>query len=452
MICPFFSEREFFRGNDSGLYYAKQINEKDEMWWVGEHPTSNWVNVFQGSLSIGDDNECRWEGKFFDVPKGRVCNSGPLELGGVSLSSGASVLTRRTSDTPFGGSLWSPGFSREFADLGADQLCPGFEGEGLENLTGLWVGDDSGSYYIHDLRGTNEFVWFAEHPGAEPDEPGAPRGRQWANVFIGERDGSSVTGRWSDVPKGEIDQHGRLELEVEDEDTIRVTFQEGGYGGRVLVRQVSDPEVTVTFETLEIIDSQDRRGDEPYLEVAFAKMDGRTVDFTNLAVALVDLDVSKTSKLADNARSGTTIPLGGHIPPFVSTFVPVPGFTGDSPTVLGIAVHGWEMDRRDSESIRQGRLHNWKGNLESRLDRELQRSGRPNFHSIAGIRHFRFRNFDRDDRVGYDTEELTFEDLMDIASGEPLSLNFEFSGQGGSYQVTATVEVAACSRANPRCP
>lgn len=458
---PFFSEQEFFRGNDNGFYFVKQIDEWSEIWWVGEHILGNFVNVFRGRLSVSRDGECRWEGRFYDVPKGLTCNAGNLELIGVPSSRGAFVIARENLDTLFGARIWTPGFTREFSDVSAEKVCPGFEGVSLENLSGLWVGDDLGFYYVHDLRDTNEFVWFAEHPSAEPREPGAPRGRQWANVFIGEREGNSATGRWSDVPKGEIDQHGTLQLSIVDEETIRIISQTGGYGGRILRRRRSRgrQDVRIIFRTLEILNQQERKsgGDDPYIEFLIAKMDGEAVDPSRLGESEAVVRSELVNTLPRSQPRGSTIDLSAHIEPQAAELFPINGARIDEmPTVLAIAVRCWERDRGGPSygNSREDQWARWRDSLSSNINRDLQRAGSsPDFHRHAGIMWSRFRWKNQDDFVGYDTKVFSWQDLRNLASSGGDSIIFDCIGSGAHYQVTVRLEVEDCSiRLNPGCP
>lgn len=95
------------------------------------------------------------------------------------------------------------------------------------DLTGYWSANDGGHYYIRQVG--NQVYWLGEHPDGH-----------WANVFKGRlnnntpeaiRAGRTVTlaGDFIDIPKGEAQGKGRLELEVQSGARIRKT--NGSFGG-----------------------------------------------------------------------------------------------------------------------------------------------------------------------------------------------------------------------------
>src|SRR5438552_1137645 len=57
------------------------------------------------------------------------------------------------------------------------------------NLTGIWNCNDGGIYYIRQV--SNEIWWF-----------GNSSNNAFSNVFHGQLSGSTITGKWSDVPLG----------------------------------------------------------------------------------------------------------------------------------------------------------------------------------------------------------------------------------------------------------
>jgi hypothetical protein len=88
------------------------------------------------------------------------------------------------------------------------------------DLTGVWRCDDGGTYYIRQLD--NTVWWYGEWDSANP---------RWSNVATGSNDGSRVTLRWADVPKGSIMGHGNLILQIKSKNELTAIQKTGGFGG-----------------------------------------------------------------------------------------------------------------------------------------------------------------------------------------------------------------------------
>jgi hypothetical protein len=101
------------------------------------------------------------------------------------------------------------------------------------DLTGTWAGDDGGVYYLRQL---GSVVWWNGMSGRE----GSPMdlGREWNNVVRGAINGLQIDAEWSDVPRGESDDHGTLVLSIQDDGTgniqiVQVSSSTGGFGSHV---------------------------------------------------------------------------------------------------------------------------------------------------------------------------------------------------------------------------
>jgi len=86
-------------------------------------------------------------------------------------------------------------------------------------LTGVWSGDDGGVYYIRGLD-DGSVAWAGLHyPGGglayRPDI--FHKGLRFTNVFWGRvsADGKTLSGQWTDVPRGETLNSGTLSLTIE---------------------------------------------------------------------------------------------------------------------------------------------------------------------------------------------------------------------------------------------
>jgi hypothetical protein len=98
------------------------------------------------------------------------------------------------------------------------------------NLTGVWSGDDGGTYY---LRQIGDRLWWYGQSG--------DGGRAWTNVLHGGIQGNRITGSWADVPHGQIQNAGEMELAIMSPDRLMATRKTGGFGGSVWTRAGSAP-------------------------------------------------------------------------------------------------------------------------------------------------------------------------------------------------------------------
>jgi len=98
------------------------------------------------------------------------------------------------------------------------------------DLSGTWVGNDDGIYYIRQ-RGDTVFWNGMSDLGGPADLVG----RSWNNVGMGTLAGTTLTVDWSDVPRSASDGSGRLVIEVEGDAAghLRMKTVSGGefFGG-----------------------------------------------------------------------------------------------------------------------------------------------------------------------------------------------------------------------------
>lgn len=87
------------------------------------------------------------------------------------------------------------------------------------DLTGVWLCDDGGTYYIRQLG--SSVYWYGENNPVSP---------QWSNVAYGKLDGDILVLMWADVPKGTNRVHGILVLRV-GPNAMSVIQKTGGFGG-----------------------------------------------------------------------------------------------------------------------------------------------------------------------------------------------------------------------------
>ncbi len=86
------------------------------------------------------------------------------------------------------------------------------------NLNGYFEGNDNGHYYVRQVG--KYIYWFGEHPSGN-----------WANVFIGEVNGTQIHGEFYDVPKGRFQGRGKLILETNVSESVIYKLSGSNFGG-----------------------------------------------------------------------------------------------------------------------------------------------------------------------------------------------------------------------------
>ncbi len=115
--------------DDGGIYYIRQVG--DRIWWYGEASPNSplWSNVFEGEI-YGNKIISKWA----DVPKGRLTNSGYLELEVVS----ESRIVAKTKTGGFGGSVWTK--SGQVIQIPGQASYLGcFKDQGDRDISGFFV-------------------------------------------------------------------------------------------------------------------------------------------------------------------------------------------------------------------------------------------------------------------------------------------------------------------------
>lgn len=101
------------------------------------------------------------------------------------------------------------------------------EGAQQEGLTGFWQDDSGGHYLIRQVG--NRIYWV---------DDGRPK---YLNVFVGTARGRMIDGEWADLPGGQLDNSGSLQLRIESNDRL-VKTNSGGvpFGGSVFTRSYQE--------------------------------------------------------------------------------------------------------------------------------------------------------------------------------------------------------------------
>lgn len=90
------------------------------------------------------------------------------------------------------------------------------------DLTGVWRGNDSGTYYIRQVG--NEVWWLGEMLPT------------WSNVAHGKLSDGIVTLSWADTQRGQTRNSGILVLRVTSDNRLEADQKTGGFGGSVWTR------------------------------------------------------------------------------------------------------------------------------------------------------------------------------------------------------------------------
>jgi len=93
----------------------------------------------------------------------------------------------------------------------------------ISSLTGVWRGNDGGTYQIRQ-QGTKVW-WYGQSPN---------NGRDWQNVFSGVITNGQLDGEWADLPPGGMQKAGSLQIRIGAGRLTRIDGT-GGFGGSTWV-------------------------------------------------------------------------------------------------------------------------------------------------------------------------------------------------------------------------
>jgi len=117
-------------------------------------------------------------------------------------------------------------------------------GMAIADLTGIWLCDDGGRYYVRQTG--QEVHWYGEEKIANP---------RWANVFHGNLSsrGDVLTGNWADVPKGNTNGMGEMRLRIQKGGNVMTSYSKtGGLGGSKWTREGYRPKPVARAEPARI--------------------------------------------------------------------------------------------------------------------------------------------------------------------------------------------------------
>ncbi|MFD3002864.1 hypothetical protein ACFS7Z_21025 [Pontibacter toksunensis] len=284
--------------NDGGFYYARFVGNArgGQIFWFGEHSSGAFSNVMFGELNVfGDGNFNVENGRWWDVPKGSATGASSPTRPNSQLElqiENNEIRKSLDSGAGFGGARWQK--------IGAVPprvgiKLSGFTGEGL---TGVWLGNSGGAYYVRQVG--SEVVWFGE--ACSP--PGTPT--SFANVFVGTLAGSNVTGSWADVPYGGSSSlnSGSLSFRVEGDRLIRT----GGTGSNTswIRSQISDSTIISALQvTITVASSTPGRNPD---DIRQGSVEYGTIELTR-GRTLPRVSLNEGRGLNPGQFDTTTIPL-----------------------------------------------------------------------------------------------------------------------------------------------
>ncbi len=421
-----------FSCDDGALYYVRQIDQA--FFWFAEHKQRGFSSIFHGKR-VGD----LVTGELIACCKGQRKVRGTLSL---TLIDNDRAMVLNASSGTFTGRNWNacvvplaqparPRIAPDPNDHGDGQepaaplpapvlpcqalratalpVRAGFQGEGKDDLTGTWRGDDGFFYYVTQFG--QRVAWMGEKPGA-------------CHVFIGTRENVVIDdlprvrlkGRRVDLPKATAQGDETVQYLLRDHPRIGsgVLDRESGALSTTLARY-EQLDVEIKLDTLRL-DKTDERRDEPFLWSAFVKVDGDTVDArglrdTNDAVFLTQLfETLRDAAPQVSSLSGSHHNLGGpdRVDEGTTVVVPLPAgrfatslrtITGldpnfvldlpnvDGPTTardltgMGMVVVAWEQDGFKDETIEIGRAALVKS-IRDGVDDQIARGELKNFSAL----------------------------------------------------------------------
>jgi diacylglycerol O-acyltransferase / trehalose O-mycolyltransferase len=132
--------------------------------------------------------------------------------------------------------------TREPAETCAPAQVP-FDADHIQ-LTGRWMADDGGMYYISQVDDT---VWWSGM--SDYEQRYGEMGRDWNNVAQGTLDGELIRMQFADIPHGNVWGHGDLLVRVEPtlDDSIQLRRTSGNFGGTIFTPCAPEPQEVSSF-------------------------------------------------------------------------------------------------------------------------------------------------------------------------------------------------------------
>jgi hypothetical protein len=157
-----------------------------------------------------------------------ACGAAPSPVATATKSPGGGAASPSAVPSASASRASSPSPSAAAA-VNCEKDPKGFDPKKFD-LTGAWLGDDDGIYY---LRQVGSVVWW----NGMSERAGSPArlGRDFNNVARGEVKDLSIAVEWADVPRGDILGGGTMNLKVGDDGSghiqiVKVSETGSGFG------------------------------------------------------------------------------------------------------------------------------------------------------------------------------------------------------------------------------
>jgi hypothetical protein len=230
-IAPSFDLTGTWQGDDGSVTYLRQVqlDTGTQIFWSSTGIFSDvFSNVFTGYL-VGSAIMGQW----VDVPQTGNSNIGTLFLQVITPDRIIQVDASRFYETR----IWTrirSGFPSEVSALIRESSLSNSEGrqapgiEQVEDLTGIWQGNDGSVTYLRQVSLDTGIQIFWSSVGVFSPV--------FSNIFTGYRVDSGIMGQWVDVPQTFQNQIGTLQLEVINTGTIRQVANTAAYATMLWTR------------------------------------------------------------------------------------------------------------------------------------------------------------------------------------------------------------------------
>lgn len=179
-----------WKSDDGGIYYVRQ--DRKEIFWAGlsEDSGRTYTNVFGGVWRPNESPEEPADygvvvGEWADVPRGKSMGQGTLRLSFRF----SGELEKETETGGFGSSKWVRIDNSSITQAEAlREFTPSFPNE----LTGLWISDLDGTYYVRQTGNTDWWLGLAVPPKFPSQLD--------ANIYKGTIQGNTLKGTVIAIP------------------------------------------------------------------------------------------------------------------------------------------------------------------------------------------------------------------------------------------------------------
>jgi hypothetical protein len=350
----------------------------------------------------------------------------------------------------------------------ADFRKAGFSGPASDVLTGTWLANDAGTYYLR-LSDQN-VVWFGEGPNS-------------TNVFFGQlaSDGKTINGQRIDVPKLPLDPAAPIDqltlASVSLGPLQALTTPQTRLGIPTRWGHVDALNLAVSLDRLTVVQPVHGGGDQPYLMILFIKVDGDSVDTsppaTQSHVAVISREGQRAHGLREDLTTRSDVKAGEavNIPTNIARFDsivktirgldPAADVTLDNTSVTLMVIafaHNATVDEA-IEAMRLAIIASVQSQLDQIVQQALSTFSAPSFNQddfeaavTAAATQAVIKNTPiilaptllfHDVAVGSFFQTFSFRQLRSIGqAGKSLDFQLSTKDKPGSYRITGTIRAS----------